>query len=178
MQLDKRSRTFKICSSLGIEPEEYEKKIQEGLSICTHCARWKIISEFSSDNGRNSSKNKIYNTCKTCKNNYQKKRYRIFNATYIHKQYKANAKHRDYEFLLTIDDFQKLITAECHYCGDSDVKLGYDRINNQIGYTLENVVPCCWKCNHMKYKCTKQEWFDHMLKILSNNGILTLKEGN
>lgn len=36
----------------------------------------------------------------------------------------------------------------CWYCGEWDWrKLGVDRVNNSIGHTVNNVVPCCRNCN-------------------------------
>lgn len=35
----------------------------------------------------------------------------------------------------------------CHYCGDNDAPVGCDRIDNALGHTKANVVPCCFECN-------------------------------
>lgn len=67
---------------------------------------------------------------------------------------------------LTYDEFIDIITdAKCHYCNKEliynkytrDENLNYvsrayqlDRKNNDLGYTKENVVPCCWECNRLK----------------------------
>ena len=50
-----------------------------------------------------------------------------------------------------IDDAEYLILVghQCVYCngilGDRGVRL--DRLDNDLGYTLANVVPCCYLCN-------------------------------
>jgi hypothetical protein len=47
------------------------------------------------------------------------------------------------------EDYFVLISKKCEYCGGDLPKYGtgLDRINNSIGYTSDNVVPCCWLCN-------------------------------
>ncbi len=44
---------------------------------------------------------------------------------------------------------------------------GIDRINNDhnIGYVVDNVVPCCKICNIMKQALTEQEFIDHLIRI-------------
>jgi 5-methylcytosine-specific restriction endonuclease McrA len=66
---------------------------------------------------------------------------------------------------LTFDEYRVMIHEPCHYCGDVDsgqtgdnmgisettVKHnGIDRIDSDLGYTLENCVPCCRRCNLAK----------------------------
>lgn len=48
---------------------------------------------------------------------------------------------------------------KCYYCGESDwTKLGADRIDNNKPHTLDNVVPCCLKCNNKKQKKSFEEF--------------------
>jgi len=86
--------------------------------------------------------------------------------------YKRSAKERNYEFNLTKDQFKKLTKGTCFYCGEEPsqehgkhlktngiyVYNGIDRINNSIGYTLDNCVTCCWDCNKLK-KAYDFSWF-------------------
>ena len=39
-----------------------------------------------------------------------------------------------------------ILTQNCVYCGDNN-RVGCDRINNNLGHTKNNVVPCCIECN-------------------------------
>lgn len=45
-------------------------------------------------------------------------------------------------------------------------RLGLDRIDNNKGYTRDNVVPCCIKCNRAKYTYTEQEFLDWAYQLV------------
>lgn len=55
-------------------------------------------------------------------------------------------------FMLSQQDFEKLVIQPCYYCGFySNYKfIGIDRIDNNKGYILNNCVPACSMCNMMK----------------------------
>lgn len=77
--------------------------------------------------------------------------------------YRNTAKRRRRAFELTFEAFQSLVTKPCHYCGDpgewrtngsqqyTAFVNGIDRVDNSGGYTLDNVVPCCKRCNASKH---------------------------
>lgn len=81
--------------------------------------------------------------------------------------YKSGAFARNYEFKLTIHQFNDIISKDCFYCGDSN-KIGIDRVDNTIGYIYENCVPCCEICNRMKLNYTKELFLSHIEKIYNN----------
>jgi hypothetical protein len=51
------------------------------------------------------------------------------------------------------DQFIELCKLPCEYCGSKVVTTGsgLDRKDPNIGYTIDNVVPCCYLCNTMKW---------------------------
>lgn len=65
-----------------------------------------------------------------------------------------NAKSRGILWELTLEEFSQLIKNNCDYCNDPlpTASSGLDRKNNDLSYTLQNVVPCCYRCNTMKGK--------------------------
>jgi hypothetical protein len=93
---------------------------------------------------------------------------------------RANAKKRGLEFTISRDEARNLSKMDCHYCGtppsnvaNADYKSptykhrhsigeyvysGLDRVDNSIGYTPDNVVPCCKKCNQAKCKLGLEEF--------------------
>ena len=48
----------------------------------------------------------------------------------------------------------------------SYVYSGLDRVDNSIGYILENVVPCCVTCNSMKMAMSYNEFITHLRAML------------
>ena len=46
-----------------------------------------------------------------------------------------------------------IVKSSCVYCGESDyLKLGCDRIDNNLPHTQENCVCACWDCNNDRQK--------------------------
>lgn len=85
--------------------------------------------------------------------------------------YKFQAKEREFAFDLTQDEFRTLTKQDCFYCGVEPAIIhkrlisngeyicnGVDRLDNSIGYTTNNCVPCCTRCNMMK-KCMSLDEF-------------------
>ncbi len=95
--------------------------------------------------------------------------------------YQRNAQKRFREFLLTFDQFQYFVSLPCHYCGNPPIlkakkgnyygslpNNGLDRIKNDIGYVVENIVPCCTSCNYAKRDLTYEDfisWLDQIVKF-------------
>jgi hypothetical protein len=84
----------------------------------------------------------------------------------VFRQYKVHAEKRGYEFAIEWDDFVAITKSDCHYCGAAPknkigrterkrgngyyIYNGIDRMDNKVGYYLDNVVPCCRVCNRAK----------------------------
>ena len=96
------------------------------------------------------------------KGNYEDTRRKVYTDYY------NSAKKRGLSFDIAEDRFYEKIQQPCHYCGETasnEVKnrgtirfpdrpmfiySGLDRVDNMLGYTDENTVPCCTMCNRMK----------------------------
>jgi hypothetical protein len=63
-----------------------------------------------------------------------------------------NAKKRGREWTIPEDMFWELVSGPCHYCGGpcGVYGCGLDRKDNDKGYTPENSVACCKRCNYTK----------------------------
>lgn len=97
------------------------------------------------------------------------------------KSYEVNAKNRNLEFNISFDEFSDIISNKCYYCGMSPQDQSYlskstrkygkfyasgiDRMCNEKGYTMDNIVPCCTKCNMMKKTLSCDEFTDHIQNI-------------
>lgn len=77
--------------------------------------------------------------------------------------YRDGAKRRRHSFLLTFEEFKQLTAGNCHYCGAPPAQRyknkknltyctynGVDRVDNEVGYELDNCVTCCGVCNKLK----------------------------
>lgn len=94
---------------------------------------------------------------------YRNTRKHILEYRYV--QGKNEAKSRNKNFTLTLDEYKIIMTNICHYC-DTILTSGFslDRKDNNIGYTKNNVVPCCSKCNTFKRDLLT---YAEMLKVIS-----------
>lgn len=103
----------------------------------------------------------------------------------LYRDYKDNARIRNIEFSLSESKFFKTIDEPCYYCNALPVKYnnihlskhptdgdflrnGIDRLDNNQGYTDENVVPCCKTCNYMKHTNSYEEFSNQIEKIYKN----------
>ena len=79
--------------------------------------------------------------------------------------YKNNAKRRNLDFDLSIEQFDIITQQECIYCGGYSGK--YNN-NSFSGYVEGNIVPCCDVCNKMKGVLTVSQWLNHIQSILDH----------
>jgi len=120
--------------------------------------------------------NEIIYTINSTESDVYRRRYR---------KYKSDATRRSRNFNLTESSFISIVKGDCYYCGvtaplkqfkntsrhgsslhGNPIKFqGIDRVNNDVGYTEENSVPCCSKCNFMKHTLNASDFIDHVLKI-------------
>lgn len=127
---------------------------------------------------------KLHSCCKKCdaqarnmwlKTDNGRKYRRVYSYTvlrYGHSKNKAKAK--GIEWSITKAEFNILRDKPCAYCGANIVTTGsgLDRINSDLGYILNNVVPCCYLCNTIKWNY----WtYSEMLEIGRLTSILKLR---
>ena len=97
--------------------------------------------------------------------------------------YRAKARRHQQEFTLSQDDFKKIVSGDCTYCGVPPVRKqahrkdgrpmyngacmahGIDRVNNSEGYTLSNSASCCTECNLSKHTRSLKEFEDHCIRV-------------
>lgn len=155
-----------MATSLHLfQRQQRQDIIASGYILCRACNERKELAAFSKD-----SRSGRYNArCKKC-------RYAVRGRGYYEQTrgtpqkkfdtYKNMAKSRGYEFTLRFADFMEFWRKPCSYCGDSIKTVGIDRIDNTIGYTVENCVPCCETCNKMKRMQTKEEFLERCQRIV------------
>lgn len=93
---------------------------------------------------------------------------RDYKITAKYKEYINNCTKREVGFKLSFEEFKSLWKRNCFYCGTEIETIGIDRIDNSSGYSVENIVACCWECNRMKSKLEQQEFIEHVERIYEN----------
>lgn len=113
----------------------------------------------------------------------------------IFNSYKVAARKRGIKFSLAEDDFRSFLKKKCYYCLSEPVAVkvrtlkagrneylfnGIDRINNDVGYMLDNCVTCCKYCNRAKNNMTILEFVKWLDSVTANyrgirSKILSLK---
>lgn len=83
-------------------------------------------------------------------------------------------RNADFVSTLNLAQFKQLVFLPCHYCGDPPatktktgflLRNGIDRMDSSLGYNFHNCVPCCWRCNRMKWQWGVEEFLAHVGKI-------------
>lgn len=102
--------------------------------------------------------------------------------------YHANSRTRRHEFDLSDDQFKKLTSNNCYYCGSPPTLVskggarnsskrstwgdyiynGIDRKDNAIGYTANNCVSCCCICNKAKLSMSFDKFKAYIIRIRTN----------
>jgi hypothetical protein len=99
-------------------------------------------------------------------------------------RYKREAQKRNRVWGLAESDFDVLIQGDCYYCDappeqvyisnrksrGSFIYNGIDRRDNNQGYTPDNCVSCCGKCNWWKRSLSEAEFYTHARRILAHRG--------
>lgn len=115
---------------------------------------------------------------KLVKHSYKGEHYSTI--SYVFNNYKQSAKKHNREFQLTRPEFEEFITSNCYYCGTkpsikrnsyntTDLEPfyynGIDRKDNDKGYTIDNSVTCCMKCNFLKKDYSESEFLNLIKNI-------------
>lgn len=153
------------------------KSYTKWLLLCPSCniAEWKFSNTLSGKKF----------PCKIC---YDRSMRKTDSGPAIKRAYislKANAKTRNLEVAITEEQFYQIAAQDCFYCGHPPTERrapkewqlpamlnGVDRIDNSMGYILENCYPCCEQCNWAKRDLSVSEWYSWIDRIVEkrNNG--------
>lgn len=144
--------------------------------ICD-CGTTKIVSSHSLHAGNSKSCG-----CLVYRTNSLPYGYASMNVLW--RTYSKNAKRRGLDFEIGMEEFRRLTSLNCFYCGtppNRTVSLGkdkkhngeyvyngLDRIDNEIGYIIENIVPCCSKCNYAKRDMSYTKFKEWIMDVSDN----------
>lgn len=111
--------------------------------------------------------------------------------------YKTRSRKFNYEFSLDLELFKQLTSSNCYYCNSPPSMIyqhqiekvsertrinsqyvynSLDRIDSDLGYTEDNVRPCCKMCNVMKLDHTEED-FKARIELLYKSYILKSDDG-
>ena len=125
---------------------------------CNNCSQTLPITNF-----HKAGKGKFYSFCKVCR----KVRRKVTDSKPLRRynKCKGDAKRRGIEFSLTKEYFFSFEDLSCHYCGLTVYPISLDRVDNDIGYIVGNVVSCCYVCNSLKHVFEANSFIKHVEKI-------------
>ena len=126
-------------------------------------------------------------SCGCAKPNAFKSKRKVFpELTYtveykVLREYRDGAIRRGHSWDLDVDTVMRLLNGDCYYCGTKPASAkrlyknskpsyfnGIDRKNPAIGYTIDNCVTCCTRCNYMKGSMTAEEFIEVVNQISKN----------
>jgi 5-methylcytosine-specific restriction endonuclease McrA len=85
-----------------------------------------------------------------------------------HLQYLRRSKDKGYDFDLTEKEFYEKLELPCHYCGQPPTDnrtMTLDRVDNNRGYTIDNIVPACTWCNRAKNSLSTGDFLEQVSLI-------------
>lgn len=97
----------------------------------------------------------------------------------VYNHIRRNAIIRGLSFELSLQNIKDICSKPCVYCGTEPFAIksysdtqqvkynGLDRVDNSLGYTLKNVVPCCKYCNKAKLDRSVDEFLEWVKKVYS-----------
>ena len=167
------------------------RPVQEGKAFCTKCCTFKLPEEFYKDNHAKNSLKLTY-ICKDC----SKKKVHEYRNTEtgvwitVWNNLSSNSKNRKLELSITKDDIKNLWEHQKGLCAItgfqmelaksqktsrarsfSPYRLSIDRIDNNIGYTKDNIRMVCAYVNIMRMDMTDAQlkfWCDAIIKGMNN----------
>jgi hypothetical protein len=159
----------------------------ETTKICSKCGKEKPLSEMYSIKRRTKKAGlKVYycRLCKSCRKKdqcdwdsahrdqlreYHRDRYKdlsderrnlIDQDKFIYWDSRKNDKKHGRDNNLTREYIRDLIKKGCLYCGDVNSRMTLDRIDNDIGHIIGNVVPACLRCNYLRRDMPYDAWMN------------------
>ncbi len=71
---------------------------------------------------------------------------------------RSNDRNKGRENDLTKEFIKSEIGKECSYCGETGIQMTLDRVDNDLGHLMSNVVPACIRCNLARRGMPHKAW--------------------
>ncbi len=113
----------------------------------------------------------------------------LYRKYYRAYKYGCKRKTKTIDFDISYEFYRSLVEKDCYFCGKAPYDIRYlynrkrtrsiledvsccitgiDRLDNDLGYTEENCVPCCKMCNLMKLDSTEVNFLTQIKLIYEN----------
>jgi len=105
--------------------------------------------------------------------------------TRVFQDYALKARKVGRKFTISFDEFLKISSMNCYYCGalpsnrvtgrgnnGEFIYQGMDRIDNTKGYEKDNIVPCCILCNRAKMAMPYDIFLEWLNRIAAHYQVL------
>lgn len=146
----------------------YTKNGKSYWSFKCKCGNIKTMEMSSIINGKRKSCGCLYKTDP-----------KITVLNLLYNSYKKSAEKRNIYFDITKEDFEFFTNKNCFYCdrSKSNVKKygrnkfyynGIDRVDNNHGYSIANIVACCYMCNRAKSVVDYDDFYKWIEKTYLN----------
>lgn len=166
---DKYKHTTWLCRcSCGNKKVIVVGSLRRGATKSCGCYQKERVSETNTTHGLSHTKE--------CDKKWRRQKQSGDDPKYIFKSLKANAKKRGVLFEWTREEWMEWYPTQSRVCVYCEIPIGrvsgkgsvapnaisIDRKNNDKGYSVENCVLCCRKCNTIKNKVFS---YEEMLEI-------------
>jgi hypothetical protein len=151
------------------------------LRVCTDCKSPKPIEEYRWINRKDRIPRKNGKTgrvtrcrikrCRSCVCIRDNEKLAAKQARWMLKNYRK--RDRKQGFVPTDLDYktvEELISKPCFYCGETEITMTLDRIDNSLGHVRSNVNPACFRCNVFRGAMPYEAW------ILISKGMREARE--
>ena len=115
--------------------------------------RNKYQREWMKKNGKSKNVNKT-------RLQIAKSRYGDLRNHSLNPKYKCN----NCPFNMSFGQYWTIANMPCYLCGSKELNSA-DKDIKEIGYTIGNILPCCWKCNKRKSDDSYREFVDYCTMI-------------
>lgn len=166
----RRGRTASDCGEAW--KHLYQPTCMTGLRFCNHCEQDKPEGDFEL-----TPKGHRRRTCSQCRyqakqsgvcatlewksrrSSYAKRRraenpalYIVWDSRSMDKKHGMQGNDLEHDFV------EALIKNGCMYCGETQLRMTVDRIDNDRAHTQDNVNPCCVRCNYLRGSMPYGAW--------------------
>lgn len=153
---------YRKCLTCGGE-ESNENKFKSNYCYCEKCfelnpikKKWELknLKNLKKEGGRKNKENRAVHIL-------------------------VDSRNRDKKFGqlndLTLEFIQEKISQPCEYCGETDLDVTLDRVDNSKGHSQDNVKPACIRCNYIKVNMPIEAWL-HMIPVIKEAKLKLLFE--